>query len=111
MKIFSTVFGLIILVLVLSFALSNKQEVTVGLWPLPDPVTTPLYAIGLAPLAFGFVAGSLWGWLTNLSHRMHARKLLKEMGALNEKIGELQKNATVQNAKAKVQPSIWKLFK
>jgi uncharacterized integral membrane protein len=99
MRILSTLFTLIVLIAVLSFALSNKQDVMVAVWPLPTPFHAPLYGVGLVPLTFGFLFGGLLGWASGLRHKIHAKKLTKELGALNTKIGELQKSATVQHAK------------
>jgi lipopolysaccharide assembly protein A len=107
MRIFSSVFGLIILILVLSFALSNKQDVTVGMWPFKDSIQAPLYAVGLAPLAFGFFFGSFWGWISGLPHRLHVRRLNKELASLSNKLGELQKNVIVQQEKVKPKSSFW----
>jgi len=99
MRIFSSFLGIIVLVLVISFALSNKQEVTVVLWPFQNPVQAPLYAVGLVPLAFGFFIGSFWGWIGSLSHRLHARQLHKELTTLKRDLG----NA----AKVKTKTSFW----
>ncbi|MDD4617139.1 MAG: LapA family protein [Alphaproteobacteria bacterium] len=108
MRIFPGIFGLLFLVLILVFALPNKGEVTVAL-PLMGSVQAPLYAIGLLPLIFGFSFGLLLGWLSALPHKRHAKKLVKELGSLNDKIGELQKTATVQHAKVKVlKPPFWR---
>jgi uncharacterized integral membrane protein len=108
MRIFSSVFGLVLLILALSFALSNKQDVTVAMWPFKESLQAPLYAIGLAPLAFGFIVGGFGGWISGLPHRLHARRLNKELSSLTSKIGELQKNASVHNEKAKAKTSFWR---
>jgi len=93
MKIFSGIVGFIILVLVLCFALTNRQSVTVGMWPFADAVQSPLYLVGFVPLAVGVVFGGIWGWLGHIPHRLRARRLHKELGVLNDRIGELQKSA------------------
>lgn len=103
MRIFSGVFGLVVIVLVLSFVLSNRQDVTVGLWPFIGSLQAPLYAVGLAPLAFGFAFGGFLGWLGGVPHRLRAMRLNKELVSLSGRLGELQKNA-----KAKPKPSFWK---
>ncbi|MFA4993785.1 MAG: lipopolysaccharide assembly protein LapA domain-containing protein [Bdellovibrionales bacterium] len=99
MRIFSGILGIIVLLLVLSFASRNNQEVSVALWPFKDTMLMPLYAVGLVPLAFGFFFGSFWGWITGLSHRLHARRLNKELTALKRDLG----NA----AKVKTKTSFW----
>ena len=108
MRIFSGVSGIIILVLVLSFVLSNQQEATVVLWPLKGSWQAPLYMVGLAPLVFGLVFGSFLSWISGVKHRLRARQLNKELVSLNDKIGDLQKKAVVQNAKVKPYLPFWR---
>jgi uncharacterized integral membrane protein len=90
MRIFSTVFGLILTFLVLSFSLTNRMDVVVGMWPFQTPLQMPLFVVGLAPLLFGLVFGALWGWMGGFRHRLEARRLNKELGGLKAKIGALQ---------------------
>lgn len=96
MKIIYAIVVFAALLLVLCFALSNRQGVNVGLWPLTGTIAVPLYLVGLAPLVFGLVFGGVWGWATGVPHRFRARWLKKEMETLNDKIVELQKNTTTQ---------------
>ena len=96
MKIISSIFGVAVLALVLCFALPNRQDVSVALWPLPGTLQVPLYLTGLAPLAFGLIFGGLWGWLSGVPHRLRARGLKKELHALNEKIDDLQKSVAAR---------------
>jgi uncharacterized integral membrane protein len=107
MKIFSGVFAFIILVPVLCFALSNRTDVAIGLWPFDGVLQMPLYLIGLAPLMFGLLVGGLWGWIGGVPHRLKARRLNKELGALNSKIDELKKTAIVQHAHAAPKRPFW----
>jgi uncharacterized integral membrane protein len=107
MKMISSIFGLIILALVLCFALSNRQDVNVTLWPLESSWQTPLYLVGFVPLVFGLVFGGLWGWIGGVPHRLRARRLNKELGALNSKIDELQKSAIVQSAQIMPKRNFW----
>ena len=96
MKIITGICGLITLILVLCFALSNPQAASIGLWPLSGELQIPLYVVGLMPLLFGLLVGGLLGWLAGVPHRLRARRLHKELGALNEKIDQLQKSAIIQ---------------
>ncbi|MDR3424109.1 MAG: lipopolysaccharide assembly protein LapA domain-containing protein [Alphaproteobacteria bacterium] len=107
MKFVSGIFGLIALAFVVSFALSNRQNVAVAMWPIDGGLQEPLYLIGLAPLAFGLVIGGLWGWIGGVPHRRRAKRLSKELVSLNDKIGELQKTTNVQQEKA-TKPSFWR---
>lgn len=99
MRLFSGIFGLAILVIVLCFAFSNLGAVAVSLWPLEGVVETPLYLVGLIPLGLGLICGAFMGWLGGLTHKFRAQKLAKDLAALNARIIELQKPAAPPQAK------------
>jgi len=67
------VLALVAVVLVL-FAVSNRETVSVGLWPLPVLVDLPLYLVLLGTLIFGFVAGELTAWVRGWRRRREARR-------------------------------------
>lgn len=90
MRILFSIVGLVLLTLILAFALSNEQQVTVNLWPSENVVDMPLYAVGILPLLFGMAFGSVCTWIGHLPHRLHSHRLSKELNELNEKIGELR---------------------
>lgn len=108
MKFLSALFALIVLAPVLCFALSNTQAVTVTMWPFSGAAEMPLYLVALTPLVFGLVFGGVWGWAGGLRHRFQARRLHKELGTLNDKIGELQKAVIVQQVQAAPKKPFWK---
>lgn len=93
MKIFSGFLTFAVLALVLCFALSNRQSVAVGLWPLTSVMQMSLYVVGLVPLAAGLVVGGVLGWAGTLPHRIKARRLKRELDELHEKVAALQKAA------------------
>ncbi len=111
MRIFSGICGFVVLVLVLCFALSNQQDVTVAMWPFSESLQLPLYLVGLVPLLLGLLVGGLWGWVASLRHRLHSRRLNKELEALNDKISELQKSAIVQTAAIAPRKKFWRFNK
>ena len=53
--------GLPLVLVVAAFALSNRQRVTLDLWPLPVETTLPLYLAVLGPLALGLLGGAARG--------------------------------------------------
>src|ERR1700687_1280797 len=56
--VFWSVVALVAAVLAL-FAMSNREAVALGLWPLPFELDLPLYLAILAALLIGFMAGGL----------------------------------------------------
>jgi len=107
MRIFTSVFGLLVLAFVVLFVLSNRLPVTIGLWPFPNTWQIPLFVLGLAPFALGSALGFFWGWIMVIPHRKRAKSLNKELKSLNEKIGELQSISIVKQAKVKPK-SFWR---
>ena len=61
--------GVPVLVLLVLFALSNKQVVTMGLWPTDITVDAPLSVAVLVASAVFFVAGALMTWGASLAAR------------------------------------------
>lgn len=74
-----------LLVLVL-FALSNRQDVTLGFWPTDLAVTLPLSLAILVAMAAAFLAGALMVWVPSLGVRLRARRLAREARTLQARL-------------------------
>lgn len=61
--------------LLLSFAISNREMVTLGLWPLPFRIDAPVYLVALLPLLFGVVIGGLVLWFGRFATGLRMRRL------------------------------------
>ncbi len=61
----------IILVL---FAVSNRESVVLSLWPLSDGVATPLYLLVLALFALGALIGMAIAWFSGAETRRSLRE-------------------------------------
>ncbi len=77
------------------------------MWPFDGALTMPLYLAGLLPLIFGLFFGALLGWLTGMPHRLRARRLHKELNALNNQIDDLQKTSIIQHADIEKKKRFW----
>src|SRR5665213_2419625 len=75
-------FAVFVLVGVL-LAVSNRQPVQLGLWPLPQVVVTPLYLVIVAVLLLGILAGLGLGWWAGRHHRRRARDHGREAARLD----------------------------
>lgn len=82
MKVLSWLVGAPLAVIALSFALSNRQVVVVGLWPFDDAIALPVYLIVLLPLLIGFLGGVMLASLKGLKYRRAARQQAKRVDAL-----------------------------
>ncbi len=63
-----------VLLLLVLFALSNKQVVQLGLWPTDISVDTPVSVAVLVASGVFFVAGALMTWGGTLALRSRARR-------------------------------------
>ena len=81
---------------VISFAVSNRDAVAVGLWPAPFALEAPLFAVVLVAVVGGMVAGALIAWMSGHKARARARAngrraeaAERELSALRQQLGEV----------------------
>ena len=84
--LFWVVIALVALILIL-FAISNRETVSLGLWLLPGAaIELPLYLLVLGTLVFGFVVGELVGWIGSWRWRREARRGHERIAALEREL-------------------------
>src|SRR3546814_7084194 len=71
------------------FAISNRQTVMLGLWPLPYEISVPVYLIAMLPLAAGFIAGGMVAWIGAGKARARARAGTRQINAQEREIAAL----------------------
>jgi len=76
----------VVAVLLILFAVSNREVVSVGLWPLPVTVGLPLYIVVLGTLVIGFVAGQVVTWIAGWRWRREARRSRERIATLEAQI-------------------------
>ena len=79
------VLALVALVLIL-FAVSNREAVSVALWPLPAALELPLYIVVLGTLLIGFFAGQLVTWISGWRWRREARRSRERIAMLEREL-------------------------
>ena len=72
------------------FAVSNRESVTLGLWPLPFLVELPLYLLVLVVLLFGFLFGELAAWIAGRRRRREVRRSRRLIAALERELSATQ---------------------
>jgi uncharacterized integral membrane protein len=94
-------------IILVVFAVSNRQAIMLSLWPLSEGVAIPLYLLVLALLALGAVAGMLAGWLSGAKTRRRLREAMaraeraeREAAALSERLRRLEQAAAPRAANA-----------
>src|SRR4051812_7607316 len=95
--------GLVILVVL---SIDNRGPVDLSFWPLPYATRLPLFAIFLIALAVGAVLGGLASWLARLPERAEARRLRRQVEAVEEQDRRrraAEEQALVDEARRKTQ--------
>ena len=85
----------VIVVLVL-FGLSNREEVLLHLWPFDLAWAVPLSVAVLLIAGLAFLFGALTAWAASLPHRRRARKLEEAARLLEAELAEHRAAAAKQ---------------
>jgi uncharacterized integral membrane protein len=76
--------------IIVLFAVSNRDGVVVTFWPIPLAIEAPLYLVVLLALAVGFLVGELVAWINGRHHRRHARRRARRIEELERELGATQ---------------------
>jgi len=88
--VFRIVLALVALILIL-FAVSNRETVSLGLWLLPGAaIELPLYLLVLGTLIVGFVVGELVAWVGSWRWRREARRGRQRIAMLERELEAAQ---------------------
>lgn len=74
MKFFSGLTAFLFAVLVILFAMSNPDSVTLRIWPVPYELEAPAFLIALAGAALGVIWGGFAAWGAGVKARMRLRR-------------------------------------
>jgi len=78
-------------VAVVVFALANRGDVTINLWPLPWTVDLPVFLVVLGCLLAGFLAGGAVMWLSAGPRRREGRRAAHEAGRLSRELEDVKR--------------------
>ena len=89
---------------IIVFSVNNRTEVVLDLWPLDTvPVPVPVYALTLAAVVVGFLAGGVVAWNSAGKSRRRARtesrradQAERDLAAAQDRIERLQSEAARQ---------------
>ena len=90
MKIIHFIFSCVVLFFTITFAVSNKQEFALTLWPFPFEITLPVSFIVLAFALLFFVFGGIYSWILTIPVRNERYQQAKKIKELTKKITELE---------------------
>src|SRR6185437_10838484 len=86
MRLFWRLLLVLLAVVLVDFAVTNRQRVELGLWPLPDVAEVPLYLVVLGGLLGGFLAGEVAAWIAARHWRQEARQARRRIAALESEL-------------------------
>ncbi|MBV8133892.1 MAG: DUF1049 domain-containing protein [Alphaproteobacteria bacterium] len=86
MKVVYWAVTLVAAALLIPFALSNREPVSLGFWPLPFLVDLPLYLLVLLLLLAGFVIGAAAAWIAGRRTRRESRRRRRRVEALEREL-------------------------
>ena len=79
-----------LIVVLVDFAISNGQAVTITLWPLPIELPTRLFVVVLLAMLAGFLIGELVAWVSGRRWRRDAREKSRRIEALEHELAATQ---------------------
>lgn len=79
-----------VLIVLVLFAVSNRQPVSVAFWPTNLDLVVPLAGAVLVPLAVAFLLGGLVVWPSELRARRRARRAEGRFRMLEEELRALR---------------------
>ena len=98
-----------LLIFIISFATSNRDDISLYLLPLPFEITMPLAFVGLSFMLLGAVIGMVIIWTSSIKMRMKLQIANMEINNLNNKITALSIKLTTAENITKDNPSIDKV--
>jgi uncharacterized integral membrane protein len=102
-KIVAAVILVPLAVIIIAFAIANRQIVTVSLDPFSAEhpaasLTLPLFALVIVLLVVGVLIGGMAAWLRQAKWRRTARRLEREIANLHLEIEGLQRTTGISGA-------------
>jgi uncharacterized integral membrane protein len=104
-KIINTLIAFMLAVLVVLFAVSNRDVVVVQIWPFALRIEAGLYAIILLAVLIGFIFGAVATWMGGRRKRAELRAAKKRLRDMEQSLAKQQADLVAARAKAElVQP-------
>ena len=91
MRILSWIVAAPIVILVVMFAVSNLDPITLRLRPFPDELTLPIWLLTLIQLFVGFLLGAIVTWIGDRRRRRETRLLIRRNAELEQSLAGVRK--------------------
>ncbi|HTS93892.1 MAG TPA: lipopolysaccharide assembly protein LapA domain-containing protein [Stellaceae bacterium] len=79
---------LVVMFVAAAFAVANRQDVSMSLWPFFEPALVPLYFVMGLALLVGLFLGIMIAWAWSLSARRAARARARRIEGLERELAE-----------------------
>ncbi|KZD09066.1 lipopolysaccharide assembly protein LapA domain-containing protein [Oceanibaculum pacificum] len=91
-KILTALVTVPVALLVILFAVSNRETVDLTLWPLPYSISLPLFLVVLGFLFLGFLLGAMFLWLEVLRAHSQTRAATKRADSAERALEDLRRD-------------------
>jgi uncharacterized integral membrane protein len=96
--------ALVVVLILVLFALSNRQDVSLGFWPTDYAVQAPLSVAILLGMGLAFFLGAALVWIDKLGLRGRARRAEAKVARLQAQLAEMEMRNTPPVATARGLP-------
>ncbi|HCX14792.1 MAG TPA: DUF1049 domain-containing protein [Rhodospirillaceae bacterium] len=90
----NTFIAALVAVLVVLFAVSNRTQVTMQVWPLSYQISMGLYAVILWAVFIGLIIGLIIAWVMGSSRRRELREIRRRVRDLEQSLSRTQSLST-----------------
>lgn len=90
MNFIRTIFGTILAIALVVFAVANRQQAELVYSPIHDPLQVPLYLITLIFMALGFSLGGFTVWMNAGKNRRLGRQQRKTIKELEKELKKIE---------------------
>jgi uncharacterized integral membrane protein len=105
MRFIAWLVGAVFAILVVVFAISNKDSITIGLWPFDEGIQAPKFLIALVPLAIGLLIGAGFSGIGTMRARMRHRSAQRRVRGMEREMEELRnRKPAIAPPESKPQP-------
>ncbi len=87
-------------IVIVIFAIANRQAVTIDLWPFDQSISQPLFLVVLVAVLVGFCVGAAVMWLSDGRVRNRARENYYKASHLEREVAALKRKQE-QSARAR----------
>ena len=106
MRILSSSIGIVLGLAIILFALSNRQPVDLGFWPLDGRISLPLFAPVLVCAFVAFFVGGVVAWMSGSRWRRTARRRGRRIQELELRIRSLEERLSTAAAARTPPPAL-----